>query len=68
MDPKSSELVKGKPLEIVGFLKQFEHKAADQRKFGNGANHNSQMKRILKIESDSSSDGEPSEKKDKIEV
>lgn len=71
MDSKTSELIKGKPLKIVGYLKKFEHKAADQRKFGigsNGSNHNPKMKRILVNESESSEDGEPSEKKDKIEV
>lgn len=69
MDAKSAVLVKGKPLKIVSFLKQFEHKAAvDQRKFGTGTNQISQMKRILVNESEVADDGEPSEKKDKIEV
>lgn len=61
-------LVKGKPLKIVNFLKQFEHSAVDQRKFEIGTNSMSQMKRVLASESEGANDGEPSEKKDKIEV
>jgi hypothetical protein len=68
MDPASPVLVKGKPLKIVGFLKQFEHKATDQRKFEIGTNNISQMKRNLVNESEGDDDGEPSEKKDKIDV
>lgn len=64
----TSMLAKGKPLKIVSFLKKFEHSAVDQRKFEIGTNSMSQMKRVLASESEGANDGEPSEKKDKIEV
>jgi len=61
MEPKKV-IINGKPLKVISFLKQFERPSSNQPQFG--SDRSSAMKRMLENGADSS-DGEPSEKKDR---